>query len=480
MRSLGLDVGSTNVKAVLVEIDADGGVRDVASASVPTPAGAAALVTAALRLVAAAVEAGGAPACVGVASMAETGVPLDGDGVPLGDLVRWDPRRAEDEAARLAAELGRGELFRATGVRPSGKAPLATWAYLRAREPDRWAAMDRWAGAADLLVHALTGRLVTDHTLAGRTMAYRLPGPGEEPARTFDRDLLAAVGLRPEQLPDVAAPGEVAARVGAAGSAGLAPGTPVVVAGHDHPVGAWAGGVRAPGEVADSLGTAEAVVRVVAARPDPDAVAAAGMSLVRTVAGDQDAVVAGSSSAGAMVAWWAERAGADRPFSEVLAAAAERPRHAASPLVLPYLRGRQTPAPDPDARVRVVGRTDAHDAVDLAAALVDGLALQARWMLVEQARLAGADPAAGEVLVLGGAAAASPAWLRAKAAAGPAPVGVLTAREPVAVGAALLAAHRAGLAPAVVLPRTAGPVPPDPGYDRLFHRFVDAAREGER
>src|SRR5690606_16735969 len=158
-------------------------------------------------------------------------------------------------------------LFAATGVRPSGKVPLATWAYLRDEEPDRWVAMRRWAGAADLVVLALTGRLVTDHTLAGRTMAYRLPEPGADLPAGFDPDLLAAVGLRPEQLPEVAGPATAGVSVGADRPWGLHPGTPVVVAGHDHQVGAWAAGVREPGEVADSVGTAESVIRVVGRNP---------------------------------------------------------------------------------------------------------------------------------------------------------------------------------------------------------------------
>src|SRR5699024_948057 len=124
--------------------------------------------------------------------------------------------------------------------RPSGKVPLATWAHLRAADPDRWAAMARWAGAADVVALALTGRLVTDHTLAGRTMAYRLPAPGEELPADFDGELLATVGLRPAQLPEVARPGELAGRVPPGGRWGLDPGTPVVLAGHDHPVGSWA------------------------------------------------------------------------------------------------------------------------------------------------------------------------------------------------------------------------------------------------
>src|SRR5690606_7548047 len=107
----------------------------------------------------------------------------------------------------------------------------------------------------------------------------------------------------------------------AASRTGLPVGLPVVVAGHDHQVAAWAAGARAPGDVADSLGTAEAVLSVLARRPEPETIRQQGMSLVRTVGGAADAVVAGSSSAGAMLAdWLAEIPAADH--ASLLAAAA--------------------------------------------------------------------------------------------------------------------------------------------------------------
>ena len=522
MRSLGLDVGTTNVKAVVVEV-VRGGVRTVARAATPTPVGGRELLAAVGRLVS---QVGADVDVVGVASMAETGVPVDDDGAPLGDLVRWDPSRAGRHADSIAGTYGAAELFAATGVRPSGKVPLATWAYLRDEEPDRWVAMRRWAGAADLVVLALTGRLVTDHTLAGRTMAYRLPEPGADLPAGFDPDLLAAVGLRPEQLPEVAGPATAGVPVGADRPWGLRPGTPVVVAGHDHQVGAWAAGVREPGEVADSVGTAESVIRVVGRNPalgeegegavrsggreggeegegavgldggavpragvdrggltdrSPEErraalaeVAAAGMSIVRTVGGRHEALVAGSSSAGATLAWWAERVGGYAALTPLLAAAAALERRADAPLLLPYLRGRQAPQPDPAARAVVVGAST--DDVALTAAVVDGLALQARWMATVQADLAGADPAAGEVRVLGSAARDGSAWLRAKASAGPARLRVVTEEEAVAVGAALVAAHRAGLAEAAVLDSDAVTQRPEPVYDELYARFVEAAR----
>lgn len=484
MLSLGIDVGSTNLKALLYELGGhprmggDSGVRHVlAAASTPTPGSGAELVDGVLGLVRQVVaRAGRAPDCVGVASMAETGVPLDAQDCPLGDLVRWDGRRGSQDADRLAEALGADALFAATGVRPSAKAPLAVWAHLRRTAPDRWAALHRWAGAGDLVVLALTGRLATDHTLAGRTAAYRLPALGHGLEPRFDTDLLVAVGLRPEQLPDVVLPGELAGRVQPPGAAGLRPGTPVVVAGHDHAVGAWAVGVRQPGQVADSVGTAEAVIRVVDARPDPRCVRTAGMSLVRTVAGTHDALVAGSPSAGAMLPWWSERFAPGRDAGALLSEL-NRDRDPTGLFVLPYLSGRQSPHPAPAATARLVGEPAGRSLRDLAGALLDGLSLHARWMIIEQARLAGHDPGVGAVVALGSPVRSDSPWLWTKAAVGPAPVRAVLVPEPVAEGAALLAAVRAGLleAPESVLGTRRVEQSRHAAYDVLFAEFVAAA-----
>lgn len=494
LHGLGIDVGTTNAKVAVLAVPDEGlPVQVLAVAAAPTPAPGdldgtlRGLTARALAQAAARTGAPVVPAAVGVASMAETGVPLGADGGPLGGWLRWDGHRAAAEAAALADRLGATALFEATGVRPSAKVPLATLAWLGAHEPATRAALDRWAGVADLAVLGLTGELVTDHTLAGRSMAYRLPPAGEPLPDAFDADLLAEVGLRPGQLPRVAGPGAppVALRSPAWVAAGLPAGTPVTVAGHDHAVGAWAAGVRGPGDVADSLGTAEAVLTVLGDDPPRRAdVAAAGMSLVRTVRG-RPALLAGSSSAGAMVRWWLEHEAPGWSADALFAAVARLPdeERPAGTLVLPYAAGRQTPAPDPDARPRVLHRGD-HGTVALAAALVDGLALQARWMLDAQRDLAGPAHVPDRLVVLGGPAGRNTAWMRAKALLGPVPLRLVDCAEPVAAGAALLALHRAGLLDPdrpPVLPALPGlpdgtSVPdPAPGADRALARFVRAA-----
>lgn len=491
---LGIDVGTTNVKVAVVDVPEDGADAPVllAVASAPTPGPAAldrTLRELAVRALAAAARRTGSavvPEAVGLASMAETGVPLDADDRPLGPWLRWDGHRAAAEAAALADRLGATALFEATGVRPSAKVPLATLAWLGAHEPATRAALHRWAGVADLAALRLTGELVTDHTLAGRTMAYRLPATGVPLPDGFDADLLAEVGLRPEHLPRVAPPDAVSGTVSAPAwaAAGVRRGTPVTVAGHDHAVGAWAAGVRAPGDVADSIGTAEAVCTVLAADPVRADVARAGMSLVRTVAG-LPALLAGSSSAGAMVRWWLEHEApgwsADALFAAVAALPADERPH--DVVVLPYVSGRQTPEPDTGARPAVLHR-GSHGPVALASAMVDGLALHARWMLEVQAGLAGPDHRPRQVRVLGGPAGRNTAWMRAKALAGPVPVRLVDGAEPVAAGAALLALHRAGLlgaGEAPTLPLLPGlpdgsPVPdPDPRAGAALDRFARAA-----
>lgn len=484
--ALGVDVGTTNTKVVLVDVER---ARVLALAAAPTPAagGVDALVVDLVRQV---VDRGPRPGAVGVASMAETGVPVGPDGRPRGDWLRWDGHRADVEARALAQRLGRAALFAATGVRASAKVPLATWAWLAEHDEGALHRDGRWAGAADLVVLGLTGRLVTDHTLAGRSMAYRLGRPGALPPG-YDEALLGEVGLGRHHVPDVLAPGaHVPLRPGPLTDLGFAVGTPVTVAGHDHAVGAFAAGVRAAGDVADSVGTTEVVCTVLARDPDPGPVAAAGMSLVRTVRGDRPALVAGSSSAGGAVEAWLDRLvgydddrhddahddAQDDGARERLRAAASVP-HAPDDafVVLPYVHGRQTPRPDPAARLRPVGRVPDDPVAALRGVLL-GAALHARWMLDEQAALAGAAPRA--VRVLGGPVASSPAWAAAKRWCTPAPLTLVDEPQAVAAGAALLAAERAGLVgDAPALAASAPPAVPggSPDPEAWLERFVGVA-----
>ncbi|TDE38806.1 hypothetical protein E1295_33455, partial [Nonomuraea mesophila] len=92
----GIDVGTTHVKVGF--FDDRGGCA--ASVRRPTPRTLPALVAAVLEaLEECAARAGRAPEAIGIAGMAETGVPLDASGHPLTPLLWWNDRRGTREAA---------------------------------------------------------------------------------------------------------------------------------------------------------------------------------------------------------------------------------------------------------------------------------------------------------------------------------------------------------------------------------------------
>ncbi|TMD04259.1 MAG: carbohydrate kinase, partial [Chloroflexi bacterium] len=117
---LGVDVGSTRIKAVLV--DRAGVERRVAVGPTPFAAGPEGvemgvddLLTAVAAVLAALGPERRAAVAVGVAGMGECGAPLDDAGRPLGPVIAWfDPRGGEiveqltrSGGDRLAARTGR-------------------------------------------------------------------------------------------------------------------------------------------------------------------------------------------------------------------------------------------------------------------------------------------------------------------------------------------------------------------------------------
>lgn len=472
----GVDIGSTSVKVAIVAVE-NGVLRELAVRSAPTPTDMGTLLAEVFRLLREVVaHSPHPPAAIGITSMAETGVPLDAHGVALTGILRWDRARDSTEADSLIADFGAESLFAATGVPPGPKAPLCTWLWLGQSHPGVFRAMARWAGIADVVAMALTDRLVTDHTLAGRTMAYRLPPAGEPLPEGFDDELLSLVGLRQQHLPDVVRPGEAAGSVTQAASAatGIQAGVPVFVAGHDHAVGAWAAGMRQPGDAADSVGTTEGVVSIASHALNRSRVAPSGMSIVRTVTGEHEALLGGSPAAGSLVQWWAENELSATTLASMLdslsLAAAER----SGAIVLPYPRGRQCPVPDEHATLRVLADDDATP-LERTRALFEALAFQARWIYESQRQLSREYTRGRPVHLIGSAVTANTFWAAVKATAMPVQLHLAAVQEPVAAGAALLAGVRAGvLAEAPPLPAHAvAPLPLD--LESSYAAFLAAA-----
>jgi sugar (pentulose or hexulose) kinase len=438
---LGIDVGTSNCKAAVV--DAAG--AELAHGSTPTPwqrvpTGAqiepdallAAAAQAARYALARAPE--GRIAGVGVTSMGETGVLLDAGGVPVAPAIAWYDARGAGEAQAIAGELGAETFIEQTGLPPSPLCSLAKLRWLAANVPAARAGR-RWLNVGEWVVRGLGGTDVSELSLASRTglldLAARAPY-----ARALDW-----AGLPDDLLGEIVVAGTPSGTCDAAALPG-AEGAVLTVAGHDHPCAGVGVGVVAPGDVLDSCGTAEALIRVAAPPLAPEDVrrcVASGITVGWHLAEGRQALLA-SLWSGLALREVLEALGADREAigSEALAA-----RDAIAPLDL-ELHSLDRPVLDlPDAPPGVVWR-----------AAIDACEAEMASLLDRMAAITGSHR---RVLVTGGWSR-DEAVMQSKRALGAVEAPPVT--EAGARGAALIAGVAAGVFAGIDdLPPIPAPVP---------------------
>lgn len=493
---LGVDVGSTNVKAAAFTPDG----QLVASAAAPMPVrhprpgwseyDPHELFAATAGVVRRAVAAAGARriAGVAVASMAETAIPVDATGEPLHAAVAWHDQRARRQAEWWRSEVGAEAVYGITGlpVVPIFGACKLMW--FRERDPDAFGRMRAWLNVADYVAFRLCGVQATDLSLASRLMLLDLR------ARRWSDALTGAATIDPRVLPGLVTSGERLGEVHRDGSAatGLPVGVPVAAGGHDHPCGALALGMTEPGDVLDSMGTSEALFAVT---PEPTltaSMAASGYQQGVHVVADRTYANGGLYTSGACVDWLRGLVAVDEPdpYATLGRWAEAAPVGARGVVFLPHLRWASPPIVDLDARGAFVGLTAASDRGDLARALFEGLAFEAQASLDGLVAQAGLD--VRRVRAIGGGSR-NALLMRVKAALLGAPIAVAVHDEATTLGAALLAGVGAGVYPdaaaaAASVPVAYREVPVDeawrsaylPRYRDVYLRLYDQLRDVHR
>jgi xylulokinase len=457
---LGLDVGTSGVKAVLVDVR--GKVRGAATGPLgvqaPQPGwaeqrpddwwrAARLAIKGALRKAKARAA---DVAAVGLSGQMHSSVFLDGKSAPIRPALLWCDGRTTAECREITERLGEGRLkeWVRNPALEGFTLPKVLW--LRKHEPDAFARLSKVVLPKDYVRLKLTGVLATDPSDASATLMYDVAGG------RWCVPLMQELGLDPGLLPEVIPSAGIAGRVTAAAAkaTGLAEGTPVVTGGADNACGAIGVGVVTPGEVVASWGTSGTVLAPFA-EPVGDPQLRAH-TFCHAVPGTFY-VMGVMLTAGGAFAWYRRelaqgggggngnaRKSGDGPGLD--AEAASVAPGAEGVTFLPYLQGERTPHRDASARGALVGLSLAHGRAHVTRAVLEGICFGLRDSL-EIVRSLGLD--VREVLVTGGGAA-SRFVRRLQADVYGLPVVPVDAAEGPAVGAALLAAVGAGAFPDVV------------------------------
>ncbi len=368
---LGLDLGSSSVKAVLLEpergIVARGSVP-VAQHS-PHPGWAEAfaedwwdaVVDLVPRLLAEAGIGAADVAAVAATGMVPAFLPVDAKGRPLRRAMLQNDARAIAEIRELRDALSGLDLLHLAGgvLSQQSVAPSALWT--ARHEPRVWAEATAICGSYDWLARRLGAEPHVELNWALESTLYALD---LSPIRAVTE----ATGLTfPAFLP-VRRPGEVVGEVSAAAAVatGLAAGTPIVVGGADHVLSAYGAGLVEPGECLIKLGGAGDIMTVSA-----EAVFDERLYLDHHPIPGRWMPNGCMAATGSLLRWEQSLlGGADLAELDAEAAGAEP----GALLALPYFLGEKSPLHDPELRGVLLGLTLATSRGDVHRSLLESTA----------------------------------------------------------------------------------------------------------
>ena len=460
---LGIDIGTSGVKAVL--IDERGSIAaqasDALEVSRPQPgfseqdpeAWWQAAVNA-VRALPAASRA--AVRAVGLSGQMHGATLLDSADKPLRPAILWNDGRSAAECVELERREPRSRSITGNIMMPGFTAPKLLW--VAQHEPDVFRRTACVLLPKDYVRLKLTGDKVSDMSDASGT-AWLDVG-----RREWSDALLSSTGLTRAHMPRLVEGCSPSGMITAAAADQLQlPRVVVAGGGGDNAASAVGLGLVSPGQAFLSLGTSGVLFVVTDRfRPNPDRAAHAFCHCLPNRWHQMSVMLSAAS-----VLDWVGRLTGEADVTRLVGAAKARGLTRQSPFFLPYLSGERTPHNDPYSRGVFFGINADTSAADLTLAVLEGVALGFADGLDVLTEKGGSI---GDISVTGGGARL-PYWGQLLAAALNRP---LTYRVGGEVGAALGAARLARLAlgePAeevCIAPAVERMVAPDPSLASLL------------
>ena len=433
---LGLDLGTTNVKALVTDFagrplsEGSCAVRLFQKGSSGVEQDIEEIWSAtrtAVREAVRSVDASGIKA-VGVSSQGGALQMLDARGQPSGRVISWLDQRGTFSGQTLTAELGQEWFAQRIGHCGAGFA-AGQLLRLRKERPGLLAAPNRIGFVGDVIVSRLCGRPAQDGTSCSLALLYN---PSR---RDYDPDLLAHLGVSSAQLPALLSAREPAGGLlpSVAQDSGLRPGIPVSAAIHDQYTAALGTGTVRAGTVMVGLGTAWVLLAVSgdqAAPATPDAFAC--HHVVEGLWGQILSLMNGGSALGWALALTGRAEASGEDIDRLLESV---PPGSDGLLCWPLLSALTVPGLAPNTKGRISGLQLSHGPGHVVRAVIEGLAFELK-------RHIGLLRAVGvpiERLVLSGGSAASRVTPQMLAAVTELPLACARSRASSSLGAAIIA-----------------------------------------
>ncbi len=386
----------------------------------------------------------------------ETMIVTDADGNPLTDAIVWLDNRATLQADVIREHFGEQKVYEVTG-QPEITAtwPACKLLWLKEHCPDIWPKIDKIFLLEDYLLYRLTGQFVTEKTLQSSTIYFDIR------KGSWWTEMLDFIGISPSQLPAVLDSGKIV---------GTYNGIKIATSAMDQVAGAIGAGAVKKGIITEMTGTT--MVVFVPADTIPAYNPLSKIPCHVNYDGNY-CLLSWSPTAGMALKWFKNQFCENYESFDALTELAEQIEPGSNGLTfLPYLCGSTMPKYNPDAKGAFYGLTMEHTRGHAVRSIMEAVSC----MLKSNLDYLGIE--CNEIRSMGGGAKSN-LWCQIKADMCQKKIVTLKNDETACLGSAILAGMAAGVfdsvesacAKAVSLNKSYLPSGAD--YSECYRRFCE-------
>jgi len=135
--------------------------------------------------------------CICFSAAMHSVLPIDKNGVPLGNAMVWSDNRAKKEANELKnSKLGKS-LYKVTGTPIHAMSPLNKITWIKNNDKERFNSAQKFISIKTYILQQLTGEYIVDYSIASATGMLNIY------TLKWENDVLKPAGITKEKLPDL-------------------------------------------------------------------------------------------------------------------------------------------------------------------------------------------------------------------------------------------------------------------------------------
>lgn len=284
----------------------------------------------------------------------------------LTNSITWADNRSREVVTAAKKSGLANSIYQRTGMPPHPMAPVYKLLWIKEKKPELFAQVQKWIGIKEYIIWRLTGKMMTDTTMAAGTGLLNLNN------LSWDEDLLSQITLEKEKLPILDKPETVVGGIipNYIQKLGLNDQTQIILGASDGYLSTIGVGVLNDKSFALNVGTSGAV-RVIA----PKAIVDSENRFFCYPVDKKHYLLGGPVNNGGIVFEWARKTifGPDQTAEDFINVAESVLAGSNGLIFHPYLGGERAPIWNAQARGSFIGLTRNHTKPQMARSVLEGI-----------------------------------------------------------------------------------------------------------